>query len=203
MKNIPSGQRIIDEVSDRIIAITSGRVILAALAGFLILGYLVNSRPFGIAQLKETTGGVGILDMEILYTHEQAYAQLAALGEAGREFYLTHIIPLDLLLPFFYAIAFSLIITWLLHRWLPVGSRWHRLNVVPLIGGFCDYMENSGVITMLVAWPAPLPDIARFTMVAGLFKFTFSVLAFAIIFGALIGWALSNVRKCSGSSPLL
>lgn len=203
MNSITSGRRILDEVSDRIIAITSGRMILATLAGFLILGYLVNSRPFGIAQLKEMTGGVGILDMEILYTPEQAYTQLAALGEAGRAFYLTHIIPLDLLLPFFYATAFSLIITWLLHRWLPVGSRWHRLNVVPLIGGFCDYMENFGVITMLVAWPAPLPDIARFTMGAGLFKFTFSVLAFTIIFGALIGWAISNVRKCSGSSPSL
>ena len=101
MKNITSGRRILDEVSDRIIAITSGRVILAALIGFLILGYLVNSRPFGIAQLKEMTGGVGILDMEILYTPEQAYAQLAALGEVGRAFYLTHIIPLDLLLPVF------------------------------------------------------------------------------------------------------
>ena len=203
MTSITSGRRILDEVSDRIIAITSGRMILAALAGFLILGYLVNSRPFGIAQLKEMTGGVGILDMEILYTPEQAYTQLAALGEAGRAFDLTRIIPLDLLLPFFYAMAFSLIITWLLHRWLPVGSRWHRLNVVPLIGGFCDYMENLGVITMLVAWPAQLPDIARFTMGAGLFKFAFSILAFAIIFGALIGWAISNLRKCSGSSPLL
>lgn len=201
MESIESGKRILDAVSDRIIAITSGRTILAALAGFLTFGFLVNGRPFGIAQLKEMTGGVGILDMEVLYTPDQAYALLAAMGDAGRAFDLTRIVPLDMFVPFFYAITFSLSITWFLHRWLPAESRWHRLNVVPLIGGLCDYLENFGVITMLLAWPAMLPDIARFTMVAGLFKFTFSILAFAILAGALTGWAVSAVRECIRRSP--
>lgn len=202
MDGIGRGKRILDELSDRIIAITSGRTVIIALAGFLILGFLINSRPFGAAELMAITGGVGLLDMEILYTPDQAYAHLAAMGEAGRAFDLTHIVPLDMLLPFFYALSFSLVITWLLHRWLPEESRWYRLNIIPIIGGICDYLENIGIITMLLAWPAQLPDIARFTMAAGFFKFTFSALAFAIIFGAILGWAVHAVRGRCASAPV-
>lgn len=202
MEGNGSGIRIIDLISDRIIAITTGPRALAALIGFFILGYLINGRPFGVAELKSITGGTGILDMEFLYTPEQVYAHLAAMGEAGRAFALTHIVPLDLVLPAVYTLAYAFTITWLLHRWLPVGSRWHRLNVVPVIGGICDYCENFGIIAMIVAWPQELHEVASFTMAAGFFKFASTGLAFAIIFGALIGWAVTGIRKRSrGSSP--
>lgn len=200
---IGSGKKIIDVVSDRIIAITSGRTILAALAGLLVTGFLVNGRPFGITELKLITGGTGVLDMEVLYTPEQAYALLSALGEAGRTFELTHIIPIDLIVPFFYAIFLSTSITWLLQRWLPKNSRWHRLNIVPVIGAIFDYMENLGITAMLLAWPAQLFDIARFTMAAGLLKFSLSALAFCIVIGAVIGWAVTIMKGRSGRSPVL
>lgn len=201
MNGSGSGERILDMVSDRIIAITSGRTVLAAVASFLVVAFLINSRPFGAAELMTITGGVGLLDMEVLYTPGQAYAHLAAMGDTGRAFDLTHIVPLDMLLPAAYALAFSLVITWLLQQWLPTGSRWHRLNVVPLVGGFCDYMENLGIIAMLVSWPAQLPDVATFTMVAGFFKFMFSAIAFLIIFAALVGWAVSCTGKRSKGRP--
>jgi len=53
--------RIVDLVSDRITAITTGPRALAALIGFFVLGYLINGRPFGVAELKSITGGIGIL----------------------------------------------------------------------------------------------------------------------------------------------
>jgi hypothetical protein len=202
MDGIGRGKRIFGIISDRIIAITSGKVVIATLAVYVILIVLINGQPFGVAQLKEITGGVGILDLEVLYTPEQAYALLSAMGEAGRLFDLTHIVPLDLVFPFVYSLFDAVLITWLLHRWLPEESRWHRLNVIPIIGGICDYLENIGIITMLLAWPAQLPDIARFTMAAGFFKFTFSALAFAIIFVAILGWAVHAVRVRCASIPV-
>jgi hypothetical protein len=203
VEGIGSGMRILDRVSDRIIAITSGKMVLAALAGYLVLLVLINGQPFGVAQLKEITGGTGILDLGFLYTPEQAYALFSAMGEAGRAFDLTRIVPLDMLFPFAYTLFDAVAITWLLHRWLPAGSRWHRLNVVPVVGGIADYLENFGIIMMLVAWPAPLPDIARFTMVAGLVKFLFGALAFIIIFGALAGWGITTIKGRFGRSPAL
>jgi len=203
MESIGSGKRILDEVSNRIIAITSARMVLLSLIGFAVSAFLINGRPFGAGQLMDITGGVGLLDMMVLYTPEQAYAHLAAMGEAGRAFDLTHIVPLDFVFPFLYTLFSAVAITWLLHKWLPAQSRWHRLNVVPLAGGIGDYLENLGIIIMIIAWPSPLPDIARFTMVAGLVKFSFIILADLIIAGSLIGWAVSALRKRSGRSPAL
>ncbi len=200
MDGIRSGKKILDEVSDRIISIASGRTVLAAFAGILVTGFLVNGRPFGIAELKSITGGVGILDMEILYTPQQAYAFLSAMGEAGRSFELTRIIPLDLLVPFFYALFLSTLISWILKKWLPVDSGWHRLNVVPVIGALFDYLENLGIIAMLLAWPMEMYSIAQITMAATLLKFGFSVFAGAVVLGAVAGWILSLIRRrCSGS----
>lgn len=200
MDGIGSGKKILNEVSDWIISITSGRTVLAAFVGILVTGFLVNGRPFGIAELKSITGGVGILDMEVFYTPEQAYAFLAAMGEAGRAFELTHIVPLDLLVPLFYALFLSTFISWLLHRWLPEKSPWHRLNVVPVIGALFDYTENLGIIAMLLAWPMEMYSIAQITMAATLLKFGFSVLAGAVVIAAIAGWILSVLRqRCSGS----
>ena len=198
MNGIGSRKRILDEVSDRIIAITSRRTMLAAFLGLMVTGFLVNGRPFGIAELNAITGGIGVLDMAVLYTPDQAYALLAGMGEAGRAFYLTHITPLDMFVPFFYALFLSTAISWVLHKWLPAESRWHRLNLVPVAGGLCDYLENFGIIAMILAWPAPLPDIASFTMAATLLKFAFSALAGLILIGAFAGWVMNGLRTCSG-----
>jgi len=200
MDGIGSGKKILNEVSDLIISITSGRTVLAALAGILVTGFLVNGRPFGIAELKSITGGVGILDMEVFYTPDQAYAFLSAMGEAGRSFELTRIIPLDLLVPFFYALFLSTLITWLLKKWLPVDSQWHRLNVIPVIGALFDYLENLGIIAMLLAWPMEMYSIAQITMAATLLKFGFSVLAGMIVLGAIAGWIVTAVQKNRGTS---
>ncbi|MDD1690156.1 MAG: hypothetical protein LUQ66_05800 [Methanoregula sp.] len=201
MDGIGTGRKILDDVSDRIIAITSRRSMLIALAGLLITGALVNGRPFGVAELKSITGGVGILDMEVLYTPDQAYAFLAAMGEAGRSFELTRIIPLDLLVPFFYALFLSTFITWLLHRWLPAESRWYRLNVIPVIGALFDYLENIGIIAMLLVWPAEMYSVAQITMAATLLKFGFSVLAGIIVIAAVAGWVFMIIRSRYGRSP--
>jgi hypothetical protein len=203
VESIESGKRILDLVSDRIIRITSGSLVLAALAGYAFLLVLINGRPFGVTQLKEITGGVGILDLEVIYTPDQAYTLFSAMGEAGRAFDLTRIVPLDMLFPLTYTLFDAIAITWLLHRWLPAGSRWHRLNVVPLVAGIADYCENFGIITMLLAWPVQLADIARFTMAMGLIKFTFGILSALILFGALAGWAVSFIKSRRGGSPAL
>ncbi|HEX3001030.1 MAG TPA: hypothetical protein VHN82_01450 [Methanoregula sp.] len=201
MSKNSSGKWFLDAVSDRIIAITSRRTMLIALAGLMVTAFLVNGRPFGIAELRTITGGVGVLDMEVLYTPQQAYAFLAAMGEAGRAFDLTHIVPLDFFVPFFYALFLSTVITWFLHTWLPNESRWHRLNVVPVIGALFEYLENIGIVAMLLAWPAQVPDIARFTVAATLLKFGFSVLAGIIVIIAIAGWIASICKKKPDMKP--
>lgn len=203
MQGMEGGRRILDAVSGRIASIASGRMLLASLAGFIVTTIVINGRPFGAGQLLEITGGVGLLDMKVLYTPDEAYAHLAAMGDAGRAFDLTHIVPLDFVFPFMYTLFSAVAISWILCQWLPAGSPWHRLNVVPLIGGLGDYLENLGIIAMILVWPAALPGVAQFTMVACLVKFVFIIISDLIIAGALGGWILTRLRASPGRSLAL
>jgi hypothetical protein len=192
---------ILYEISARISRVSSPRTVFIVLAAFIVISFLINGRPWGVSELKSITGGAGLLDMEVLYTPEQAYSHLAAMGEAGRVFDLTRIIPLDLVFPLIYSLFYAITISWLLHTWLPEGNRWHRLNLVPLPGGVADYLENFGIITMLLAWPAQLPYIAFLTMITGFVKFFFMGLSFLVIIGALLGWIIRGTGKSGAEVP--
>lgn len=185
---------IADTVSSAIRDVSSGRTLVASFAFFVVLAALINGRPFGLSALAQITGGATILDMAFTYTPVQAYAMLAALGDAGRAFYLTRIVPLDLVFPAAYTLFYAVAITWLLSCWLPEGSPWMRLNVVPLVAGIADYCENIGVIALLLSYPAELYGVAAFTGVMSPIKYTFIAGSVLIILGALAGWAVSRLR---------
>ncbi len=168
----------------------TGKILVASLVLWLAALILINGKPFGIAQLREITGGPTILDMTMTTSPDQVYAVLGALGEAGRAFDLTRIVPLDLVFPFTYALFLAVAISWGLSRWLPESSPWFLLNLAPVIAGAADYCENAGVIAMLLAYPLRLDPVAVFTSAMYIVKFAFSALSFTTLFVALAGWAV-------------
>jgi hypothetical protein len=184
--------------SRAIIRIATGKVLLVSLALWLAFEALIFSRPFGIAQLQEITGGPTILDMTFTTSPQQVYAVLDALGEAGRAFDLTRIVPLDLVFPFTYALFLSVAISWVLSRWLPQDSPWTLLNLAPVIAAAADYCENAGIITLLLTYPARLDPVALWVSAMYVIKFAFSALSFAVLFAALAGWAVAAVKSRSG-----
>jgi hypothetical protein len=111
-------------LSRAICRIATGKVLLVSLVIWLAAGAFIYGKPFGIAQLQEITGGATILDMTFTTSPQQVYAVLDALGNAGRAFDLTRIVPLDLVFPFTYALFLSVAISWVLNRWLPDDSPW-------------------------------------------------------------------------------
>jgi hypothetical protein len=113
-------------------------VLLFSFVLWLIVAILIYGKPFGIAQLQEITGGAPILDMTATAGPQQVYAVLEALGNAGRAFDLTHIVPLDLVFPFTYALFLSVAISWVLKQWLNRESPWFMLNLCPVIAAIAD-----------------------------------------------------------------
>jgi hypothetical protein len=170
------------------------RATAGAVAGsfglWIIALSLINGKPFGLARLQEITGGPSILDMTFTTGPDSVYAVLGALGDAGRAFDLTHIVPLDLVFPFTYALFLALGISWGLSRLLPGGSPWLLLNLAPLLAAVADYCENAGVIVLLLTYPARLDPAAWFVSIMYVIKFAFSAVSFITLFTALAGVAV-------------
>lgn len=184
-----------DDLSGAIRKLSTTKNLLLSLAFWLIMAALINGRPFGLAQLREITGGPTILDMTFTTSPADVYAVLGALGEAGRAFDLTHIVPLDLVFPFSYGLFLSVAVTWLLLRSVPNESPWIRVNLLPVIAATADYCENAGVVTMLFTYPARLDPVAAFTSAMYVVKFAFSALSFLALFGALALWGIMALKK--------
>jgi hypothetical protein len=179
----------------------TGKAVLASLGLWLIAATLINGKPFGLARLQEITGGPTILDMTFTTHPQQVYAVLDALGEAGRAFDLTHIVPLDLVFPFTYGLFLAIGISWALSRLVPEGSPWFLLNLAPVFAAAADYCENAGVITLLLTYPARLDPVAWFVSIMYSIKFFFSAVSFITLFAALAGCAVLFLVRRTGRSP--
>jgi hypothetical protein len=131
---------------------------------------------------------------------DQVYAVLFALGNAGRAFDLTHIVPLDLVFPFTYALFLALGISWALSRLLPEGSPWFLLNLAPVLAAAADYCENVGVIALLLTYPARLDPVAWLVSCMYSIKFLFSAISFITLFIALAGCTLMVLLRRSRRS---
>jgi hypothetical protein len=177
------------------------KALLASLVLWLVALTLINGKPLGIAQLQEITGGPTILDMTFTTGPDQVYAVLSALGDAGRAFDLTRIVPLDLVFPFTYGLFLALGISWALSRIVAEGSPWFLLNLAPVLAAAADYCENAGVITLLLTYPARLDPVAWFVSLMYSIKFFFSFVSFITLFAALAGCAILLVLRSSGRSP--
>lgn len=168
---------------------------------FLVTAAVISGKPFGLAQLLEITGGATIPDMTFTKGPESVYAVLFALGDAGRAFDLTHIVPLDLVFPFTYGLFLALGISWGLSRLLPEGSPLFLLNLAPVVAAVADYCENAGVITLLLTYPVQLDAVAWFVSVMYVMKFAFSAVSYIVLIAALAGSAVRYLLHRKRRSP--
>ncbi len=135
----------------------SGRTVLGLFVVTQIV-YLVMIL-ITLPHLRELSGGMDPFDMMPGgYDVDYAHRFLAAIGAAGRSFYLTRQIPLDLIYPGLFAISFALIWRWLLAKATNRPGRLAAVMFLPLLAGLADYGENACIIAMAIKFP-DLPDL--------------------------------------------
>jgi len=166
-----------------------------SLACFMVSLAIINGKPFGVAQLKALTGGVGILDMQFGYSPQEAYQLFDALGEAGRAFDLRVIVPQDFLFPALYSLFYVIATTHLFRRTFAENHPMHRLIALTLLGGLADYCENICIVIMLLNYPTQLPTIAAVSNLFTLAKFGGIGISYSLLLIGLIGLFSRSMRK--------
>lgn len=143
-----------------------------------------------IPKVLTFSGGMKIPDMMPTgYRPDYIITLLEKLGEKGRNAYLYQQIPVDLFYPFFLAITYCLLIAFLLHKLRHLKEEPYYLCLLPLAGGFFDYLENFGIIHMLAAYPAISTSAIHITAFFTVFKSLFSSISFTIIIVLLLALA--------------
>jgi len=155
---------------------------------------LINYSGVGVAGLLRITGGANILDFEFGYTYEQAYDMLFALGVEGRAFYQTRILPLDFPFPFAYMLFFTCFIALLMKHTTP-SKLFGYLLFVPVLAMLCDWIENVGILAMLINYPVLHNWAVTLASIMGMLKTIFMIGSITIIAGLFITFAYQKLRR--------
>ena len=117
------------------------------------------------------------------------------LGQAGREAYLYRQIPLDLIYPLLFSISFSLLLAYILKMITKEGNMVFYLCLLPITAGFFDYLENFGIIRMLVTYPDISIFVAKTTNVFSILKSMFTTLYFIALLVSILILLLKRIKR--------
>jgi hypothetical protein len=164
---------MLDRLLQMIQRLANGRAILILLAAVIALRVIMGipNDPFGLNAHLIRLGGAAILDMQIGYTPDDAYALLEALGAEGRQAYAAMLLGGDMLFPISYSLLFAAIAAWFLVRVVPPDHWAQKLSLIALIGGISDIAENLSILTMIFAFPQRLDGVAWFSSLVKVTKF--------------------------------
>ena len=153
--------------------LANGRAILVLLAAVIVLRVIMGlpNDPFGLNPHLVRMGGAAILDMQIGYTPDDAYALLDGLGAEGRRAYAAMLVGGDMLFPISYSLLFASIAAWLLLRVAPPDHWAQKLSLIALVGGISDIAENLSILAMVFAFPQRLDGVAWLSSLIKMTKF--------------------------------
>lgn len=153
---------------ERLLRLVSGRNTVIALAVFILALCAINV----VATLfYHATGGYGILDLggganlfddRGSYTPARAYTIISHYGQAGIHRYYG-ILVADIFFPITLGLFALLSLLWALKRIAPRRQWLYLLALVPPAYTLADWMENLGIVTLLLNYPEPLPQVATLT----------------------------------------
>ncbi len=160
---------------------------LLTLALVLMVGMNAVNLPFAVPRLRQLSGGARVLDTELFYSAQKAYAALDALQPAGRAEYLGFLLLVDSVFPLVYSAALAILLTVVFRSAFRAGQRVHKLALVPLAIGAFDYLENLAIITLLLRYPWHLEGLATLAGYFTLAKWSLTALSLLLLLLGLLG----------------
>ena len=151
------------------------------------------------------TGGMKLLDMMPMgYDLKYINNLFEALDQNGRDIYLYIQIPVDLLYPLLFGMSNCLLMAYFLKKLDKLNSVLFYLCWLPIIAGIADYLENFGIISMLVNYPNLSPNAAIltniFTLIKSLITTAYFILLIIVISAVGIKWSKQRQLERSNNN---
>ncbi len=133
-----------------------------------------------LPQMEDMSGGVPFDMQPFGYGVSAAVELLNALGEDGRNYYLTRQIPLDMMYPALLAVTLASMMKWFGLSGVNTGLV--RISIaLSVCAALFDYAENLGVSIMILKWPNLPHMLVQASSLATISKSCLTVAALVII----------------------
>lgn len=185
---------LLKEMRDFLIRHAKGKTVLILLLITLVVySYMLF---YSIPHVMDYAGGMKLLDMQPTgYTPKYVHALFENLGQKGRDAYLFRQIPVDMLYPLLFAMTYSLMLAFLFQRAFKPDAKIQYLCMTPILAGAFDYLENAGIVIMLIDYPRLSDFLASLTNIFSLMKSLFTFIFFALFLFAIIAILTKRIRR--------
>lgn len=149
-----------------------------------------------IPNVSEHANSMLLLDMMPMgYEFDYVKALFDTLGAQGRNAYLYHQLPVDMIYPGLFGISYCLVLAYFLKKLNKFDSKLFYLCLLPLFAGLADYMENIGIINLLTNYPNLTSGMVTTTAFFSLFKSGVTTFYFLILFVILLLLGIKTLRR--------
>jgi hypothetical protein len=155
-------------------------VLLLAFSGWSLL---MMGTPYGVAAIREYSGGVGPIDTTVNYSPGYVYQLMDDLGAAGREAYRRFVL-FDLVYIPIYAAFMGIGLNLFMRELGLTDSRLYAWRLLPVYAGIADFGEEISLLAVLANFPDRLDGVVEFMNLFTLAKlalFSLSVLMLAVL----------------------
>ncbi len=183
-------------LSDRLNRISHGWVALAATLVFALFVALVLP---GQSRSSATAGAeVGSPDLSFWYAPDDLYRMAEAYGPAGRSEYVRARWSFDVVWPLVYVAFLSVTLAWIWGRRLADARLGQRANLLPMVAGAFDLLENTCTSLVMLRYPARTPGVDWLAPVMTLLKWAFLSASFALLIVGL-AWVVGRWARARAS----
>lgn len=119
---------------------------------------------------------------------------LSNLGEEGRNTYLYRQIPVDMVYPLLFSVSWCLVIAWFLNKLGKLNGSLIYLCLLPILAGFFDYLENTGMIVILNRYPDNPDYLSMLTNVFTILKSLLTTIYFIALIIIMVIFVLKKLK---------
>ena len=184
-------KKIINLIQERATGRTVLILVLVTLAVYAaILLYTIPS-------VLERASDMKLFDMSPGgYSLEYARSLLEAIGESGRQTYLTLQLPVDFVYPGLFGVTYTLLLAWLFNKGFSRQSPVFYLALVPAFAGlFFDYLENIGIIMMLTSFPNISAATVAFASMCSVIKSVLTIGFYVLLLVGILALARKRLSR--------
>jgi hypothetical protein len=149
-------------------------------------------------KLTMVVGYNPVLDLKFYYSSDYVWRTLELLGEDLRNEYAFFELVVDPLYTIIYSLFFSFLIAYCTRK-LKLKGIWNDLILLPFITAFLDLIENSMILSMILAYPSVLIGFSVLGSLFTILKLSSFILIVGLSLFLLVFTVIKKVRKATVS----
>jgi len=149
----------------------------------LMVAFMIFVLPRQASAADQVSREAQSPDLSFFYTPKQLVQMAGEYGSEGRQAYIRTRWTFDLVFPLVYTAFLTVGISWFINRLDGFSGFWLHTNLVPVLAGLFDLLENIGTSVSMSLYPAQVPGWLILASISTPIKWSYLTGSFILYLG--------------------